>query len=715
MNLLGLGRPPMNHLKSAATAAALLAGTIPFAFSQTEPQIISEATEKEGVRSFDAGFFAQYNPVTAFDMVSRVSGFEIEDGEERRGFGGTAGNVLVNGKRPSSKAGVSDQLKRIPAGSVLRIELLSGSAADVDVRGQTQLVNVVLAETTSGGSPTTYVFELREIQYSQRIGWTVQLTRTFSLGEKADLTLDIQTPNLRGRGIGYEVVRDASGKVLSYRDTYGQPNEIGLQGAGVLKWRPTASDTVNFNAEYGPTWNTQGIGVQVYSPSDVLLQTTAGWTDYTNNYEAEFGGDWEHRFSPALSAKLIGLVSQSNVDQEDVYQTFSQTGLIRVQSVNRTTEAGERVGRGFLSWKPTASHTLDIGVEGAFNYRDTTLDIFNDFGSGPVPQFLAVADARVEEVRAEPFITDIWKLTDALTLETGFVFEVSRINQSGDEIKEREFSYPKPRMIATWQKDPSNQLRISLIRDVSQLDFAQFASSLNIVDAFSILGNPDLEPEKAWKLRGEWERRLGKNGAVTLAVFHDQVEDVEDLIVIGSGDAYGNLGDGTRTGIEVRGTSKLGSLIPNAELRYSGLWQDTSVTDAVTGEDRRFAGEQEWKYNFSFRQELPAFKAAWGATVSRGSDTIEYKRDEDIFSETPNDRIDLFVETTVFKGITLRASASNITHTEQYRLRTFYLSDPLDPLAAPRSTADILRTEDRKFKGGPNGTQVFAIRASGTF
>lgn len=705
----------MRYFGSAVGVAALLSGLAPVAMAQEEPVVIATPEVINGIQTFQAEYFDRYNPVTAFDMVARIPGFEVDAGEDRRGFGGTASNVLVNGERPSSKDDINEQMKRIPAGSVERIELISGGAADVDVRGQTQLVNVVLKDLGEGGSPTTFLVELRDIQYSEKVGYTLQLTRNFSLSEDIDLTLDFQTPNLRGRGESYEESRAPDGTLLSYRQTYGQPNQQGIQVSGVMKWRASESDTLNFNARYRPMWNNQGIGVQVYSPSDTLLTTVAGRTEYTNNATIEVGGDWEHKFSPSLSGKVIGLFSKSSVDQADEYKTYLPTGLARIQSIDRTTESGERVGRGFLSWQVNEKHTLDFGIEGAFNFRDTTLDIFNDTGSGPVPQFLSVADARVEELRLEPFVTDIWKISDSFSLESGFIFEASRITQTGDEEKEREFSYPKPRVIATWQASSDDQVRFSAERDVSQLDFAQFASSLNVVDAFAILGNPNLEPEKTWKYRAEWEKRLGKYGAVTLAAFHDQVEDVSELIVIGTGDAYGNLGDGTRTGIEVRGTARLNDVIPNSELRYSGKWQETNVTDPVTGQDRSFADEKDWSYNVTYRQELPKWKSAWGGGFSRNAGEYEYKRVEDIFDETPNHKLDLFVETTAFFGVTIRAEATNIGHTDQYRTRTFYSPDASDPTIPPRATGVVNRVDYRKSKGGPNGTQVFRLRVSGTF
>ncbi len=715
-------------LKRAVGVAALAVGLAPAALAQQPPTAPAPEQAKaaaEGTQVFEAAFFKQYNPVTAADIVSRVPGFDIDDGEALRGFGATAGNVLVNGERPSSKVLISEQLKRIPADSVIRVELISGSSSNSDVRGQTQLVNVVLKQAKQGGSPTTWVLDVRDIQYSERIGWGVQLTRTFALGEDAELTLDLQAPNLRGRTDSFETVRNASGALTLYREQFGQPNFIGAQVAGALKWRPTARDTVGFNAQIAPTWNTTNIGSINYTPAGNFAQGTFGVSDYSNNYTAEVGGDWEHRFSPEFSMKVIGLATFTGVDQDDVFRIFTPAGLINTQTIGRTTEAGERVARGFLTWRPNAAHTIDIGTEAAFNFRDTTLDIFNNNGSGPVAQPLPVSDTRVEETRVEPFVTDVWKISPQLTLESGFIYEASTIKQSGDEVKEREFSYPKPRAILTWQAGETDQLRGSVVRDVAQLDFAEFASSINVVDASSLIGNPSLEPEKTWKARVEWEHRFGKRGALTLAVFHDEVEDVQDFVPrvacstagvdvslcapanLRTYDAPGNIGDGQRTGLEVRGAMPLAPFIPNAEMRFSGMWQETDVTDPLTGEQRRFSNERDWTYNVSYRQELPELKAAWGMSTQGMSDRLEFKLLEDISYDRPGSRLDIYAETTQFAGVTIRVSAANIFHPEETRVRTFY--------AGTRASDILLRTEERKQKGGPEGTQVFSVRISGTF
>ena len=105
-----------------------------------------------------------------------------------------------------------------------------------------------------------------------------------------------------------------------------------------------------------------------------------------------------------------------------------------------------------------------------------------------------VANTRVEEERAEAFITDFWQLASNLKLEAGLTVETSRITQSGDATQERDFTYFKPRLGATWSIDDANQLRVLVERDVAQLDFSEFASAVSMFDGTVDLGNPNLEP-----------------------------------------------------------------------------------------------------------------------------------------------------------------------------------------------------------------------------
>lgn len=136
------------------TMASVLALT-GVAYAQTgegeTPTTPVPATSSSDRVVYDAAFFTQYNPQTALDMVRQTPGFTLDGGDDRRGFSGAVGNLLIDGQRPSTKSqSVDGILSRIPANQVVRLEVLRGAAVAGDASGQSVLLNVV--RTTTAGS-----------------------------------------------------------------------------------------------------------------------------------------------------------------------------------------------------------------------------------------------------------------------------------------------------------------------------------------------------------------------------------------------------------------------------------------------------------------------------------------------------------------------------------------------------------------------------------
>ncbi|MBT6056414.1 MAG: TonB-dependent receptor plug domain-containing protein, partial [Gammaproteobacteria bacterium] len=119
---------------------------------------------------YPASYFSEYSPVTALDMINRIPGMSVGNsaggrssggspgsnaGRGGRGFGGGGGGtqIMINGKRTAGKNNNSQtQLVRINADQVDYIELIRGTGGDLDVRGGTQVANVVLYEQLSDTS-----------------------------------------------------------------------------------------------------------------------------------------------------------------------------------------------------------------------------------------------------------------------------------------------------------------------------------------------------------------------------------------------------------------------------------------------------------------------------------------------------------------------------------------------------------------------------------
>ncbi|NIN36774.1 MAG: TonB-dependent receptor, partial [Gammaproteobacteria bacterium] len=80
---------------------------------------------------------------------------------------------------------------------------------------------------------------------------------------------------------------------------------------------------------------------------------------------------------------------------------------------------------------------------------------------------------------------------------------------------------------------------------------------------------------------------------VKLGVFYHWISDVLDLIPITDDfEAPGNIGKGRRWGLELESTIPLDAIgLNGAKLDFTALFQDTKVTDPVTGVKRRLSGQ----------------------------------------------------------------------------------------------------------------------------
>ncbi len=95
------------------------------------------APMQDNVLVYEPLFFESAHPRHAYDMVKRLPGFVLVDSDGAvRGFAGATGNVLIDGKSPSSKSeSLEAVLRRIPAASVARIEVIRGGAPGIDMGG----------------------------------------------------------------------------------------------------------------------------------------------------------------------------------------------------------------------------------------------------------------------------------------------------------------------------------------------------------------------------------------------------------------------------------------------------------------------------------------------------------------------------------------------------------------------------------------------------
>ena len=124
------------------TASIPLAAQTASSDAQTTAQNV---TEDENVVTYPASFFSRYQPNSALDMLEQLPGFLMAVSGVLRGYGSDTGNVLIDGRRPSSKrVTVPSILDRIPASQVERIELIRGPVRDIELLGEPEVANVIM-------------------------------------------------------------------------------------------------------------------------------------------------------------------------------------------------------------------------------------------------------------------------------------------------------------------------------------------------------------------------------------------------------------------------------------------------------------------------------------------------------------------------------------------------------------------------------------------
>lgn len=705
------------RLSGAAGLAALLAG---HAAAQETPAIPGE------VQVFEPGYFSRYNPNTAQDMVNQVPGFSIQEGDAVRGFGGSAGNILINGNRPSTKNSLTALLGRIPFGSVIRLELVTGASSTLDMRGQTKVVNVIVREDALA-EPITFDAMTRYTSDGRISGSLQASTQRIVLGGVLNISGNVSTHANNGPGGGSFV----DGQRHRYNLTTALETEY---GEGYTQQQPFLRQA-NFEYErdidlfalrLNGSWSATDLDAdrvwRSYSPNAAGALTLWEMQSTRNTTQsATLGGDVERSFGD-IDAKLITYHRRDWGENSIRFATYAPAGsLITASTSAPEPKSGESILRGQINWRLSESHSIEIAAETAYNFLENITEFTSETPGGSTTFFLDGSDTKVEEFRNEFQISDIWTVSPNLTLEPGFKFETSRIEQDinyaarPDLHAEREFEYPKPSITAAWRIQQGQQLRLSYEREVAQLSFADFVSAADFIANQNTGGNAELVPERTWALNTEFEQRFGRGGVITLFGSYDEVEDVQDFVVILIDhdsnpltatvpvDAPGNIGDGTRWSLGFRATVPLEGIgLAGARLDASLTGGGSEVVDPVTGETREFSDEFKENWSIAYRHDLPAQKFSYGFRYADGGPGTAYRFNETSRRSREDADIGVWIETTAFFGLRIRAGLDDIYPAEYARTRVIYTPD--------RAGAPV-RVEQTH---STNGLQPF-VRVSGKF
>ena len=690
----------------------LLAGTASAAFAQEKPPAapkgdgapsvnVADGTGQGRGTVYEPAYFAQFAPRNALDMVARIPGFVItEERGSARGLGQASQNVLINGERLSSKSdSARDQLQRIPASDVVRIEIVDGTV--LDIPGLTgQVANIVIQRAGSSGQfRYTTGFRAHNTK-AQLYGGEISLTGSSGA---LDYTVALSNGNQRFGADGDILITDGRGQLIETQATKFSGGFDNPQLSTRFTYKFSNSVLANLNLKYGEDFffeETPELATPLDGPRRSRLAEAR-----ERGPEYEIGGDIEFPLGPG-KMKLIALERfERDEFQSSVIDSFDDGSLPRGSRFTQTNGIGERIGRFEYGWRMFAAD-WQLAGEAAFNRLDRASGLFR---LSPEGEFVIVpfpaGTGGVTEDRYEAILSVSKQVTRTIALQATAGGEYSRIEQTGVAANSRTFQRPKGSLSLAWTPGGKFDASVKVTRKVGQLSFGDFLASVALDDDNQNAGNNALRPVQSWDLDIEANRRFGPWGSLKLEYSYRDFEDFIDFFPLDNGgEARGNIGDAQSTRMSVTGTLKLdpiGARGVRFDVNASKAW--LSVTDPFTGLDRPFSNNTIDYVEANVRHDVAGSDWAYGAGLF-SNDNAPYSRRFEIgrFGEGPT-FVDAFVENKDVYGLTLNASVANIFGATQNFERTLF--------AGPRPTEEILFRETSRRRIGP----IFRLTVSGNF
>jgi hypothetical protein len=687
-------------------------------------------TSDDSTVTYPAEYFAQFQPYSVNDMLARIPGINLAQGGGRsqggpgagggRGLGAGGDQVLINGRRIAGKSNEGNsQLSRIAATEVQYIEIIRGTSGDLDVRGGTQVINVVLNESQSNVS---FAYEVNLDQaYDGELIPGGKISATGQSGAFNYFLSAEREPRYDFR-VGFEEAFDINGALAETvnRETTTDGWPISL--VANLGYEFSPRDTANLNL----SWTGNDLDddtdrvITRYETGAVSSRIFERDLQPTEDNFYEIGGDYMHVFENGSRWKTLFIVNdKENLSVRSRYKVDGSNGdQTRDLFLSNFVNNKERIVRSSYIFDMFETQSVEAGVERAQTILDTSLQLGLLTGGNGGDRFGGLTPftdsiGTVEEMRYEYFAIHNWAMNDRMTLETTLLFEDSSISQTGTLANSRDFNFFRPKVDYRFDITPAIQFRGIIEKDVAQLSFRDFTAGVDgsddEQDAFE--GNADLRQTQSWRYEANFEFRLPNDaGVINTNFFYHDLEDLIDNVDVSTANsilsARGNIGDGERYGFNLNSSLRLNFINQPNMLVSAGLnMEESTVTDPFLQRDReRSIRGGASRYNLSFRHDLPQFNNTnYGIRASREFYNDFTVWDIDKIEQYPKDWFWFtWVETQAWGGLVYRFEVRDSG--ERCRIRTRYSNGTI-------ANGTIDEVEDSCSVNGP----VYAIKIRGTF
>lgn len=658
---------------------------------------------------YTADYFAQWSPVTAQDMMNRIPGMNSGGGGGGgpgggfggggrgpggggggRGLGGGGGDqILIDGKRVAGKSNeANSQLSRISADKVLRIELIRGTATDLDVRAD-QIVNIVLSEALSSRS---YSYEANtdlNDDGSLQPGGKFSVNGQYG-GLNYLLSGEVEPRNSYQSSFETSVLGDFSpNDTISEERTRDQYTYSTIANLG---YEISLNSSVRLNLLYSSNDNENEVFRDITNlrvtpnPVDREREDNPGL-----NSNWEVGGDYELRLANNHLFKALFILNERDDDNtRERFDIATNGNWSKDLFLNSHSITSEEIVRASYSLPLASGQGVEFGAERAVTTLDSALrlglrsttGIVSGLHGGLTPQSVSNAVSTVEEVRYEPFVVHNWQISPRLTLESSMLYELSEITQTGDVFKQRDFNFLKPKMDLRFEMRPGLQLRGTVYKTIRQLSFSDFVASSDDRDndAQTMAGNTNLVQEQVLYADFSTEYRLPQDMGVVDATlsYMKHLDVIERIDVTARGgspqSANGNIGDGTMLVFRGNASVRLTQFnMPNLMLISSLEIKDSEIVDPFLGVNRRFQYFDRGRFQMGFRHDIPSARITYGANWNNRFDGNMKRYDVNNIERNEGDpNVSLYAEYVTAQSVRIRFDVRSLTNGGQCRERTRY-------------------------------------------
>ena len=635
------------------------------------------------IDGFTPDYFTSSHPSSAYEMVGLLPSFQLIEGDARvRGYAGSIGNVLIDGRPPTSKQETLETiLRRITPDSVERIEIVRSGAAGFDFLGYPMLANIVLKPNTA---PRGQVAAQDSFMRHGNSNASTTGRMTWGTTDVLDVTVTAsrKVPDV-GAGYGYRNnVSPATGADTRRDRYYIKRNDDVWNMTGGYR-QPLFGGTVHVAGLYNELRSFAPLLDSSYFPTTIIAP--GGDTEFKTDSEASV----QYNHPLWAGAEIEGtVIRRADTDhhfqtafvgtEQDVSVTHARTSETIMHDVFR--QQGEGL-------------SFEGDLDGTLNTLVNVVGLAKDGVNIPLP----AASVHIQEQRGEGAGTFTWQAMPELTIESGLRYEMSRMKQTGDSVLTRQFGYIKPRVKASYKLDQDDILRLLVEREAGQLNFNNFVTTVEVKSNSVNGGNKNLIPQTYWQMELDWEHSF-KGGSLVLAARHQVYSNTMDHIAIrgvaGDLDSLGNIGSGRNTEFQANlvypvtwpGWSGL-------TIQANALYRFSAVIDPQTHVERSISGPLPWDAKISLTQDLPQWQMRLGASYAwpKGQNAWRFNEYQLMHSKDPV--TEFFAEYKPAPEWLIRLFGRDLT--DQYNQRDRHI------FSGNRGTTTVSTFETRRLTYGP--------------